>query len=632
MPTIKPKPTEPQLLLHTPPEELNQIEKWKLASNYGRGHLKEHFHELEEGGIVEETEQLAKSQGIYLEYNRAKSGKDKDFMYMIRISVPGGGAFNREQWRIIDEVSNRYTVSPEGRPSIRLTTRQNIQFHWVKKEDLVSVVRDIAKTGFWTLNGCGDNTRNVMGCPLSKFSTVYDAVAQAHKYGAYFELPPDAHISIFEVDTSFSRFDGTAPAEPTERFAYGPNLLNRKFKIAFSAAHRNMETGEIEMDNCVELRTNDLGVAPVIENGRVVAYQTYVGGGQGEKNGKPTMSALGVPFGLFKPQDLFKGLDSIVKTHQEWGDRKNRVWARLKYVINAEGVDWFRDRVKEYGAEFELPIEGFDVGRRMLHHGWHTQESNGLLAYGLYTECGRLIDRVPGAANEDGNGSTPGNTEKLKSLALHVMENYDGVEAMITPNQDLIFTNLDPAAKEEFEADLKKFEYGTRNGKTYSSLRMLSGACVGLPTCRLSYTESEQFEPELMDELEARGYGEMAESIGITGCERQCFRPATKTLGWVGQGPDMYMLKLGGDVAGRHQGTALVEGDDLYLRQVPRDQVANVTAALFDFYLANRHDGEDMGAFNRRMGHSGILAHLRENPATAGMTEKTHKAPYQPNV
>ena len=159
---------------------------------------------------------------------------------------------------------------------------------------------------------------------------------------------------------------------------------------------------------------------------------------------------------------------------------------------------------------------------------------------------------------------------------------------------------------------------------------MLSGACVGLPTCRLSYTESEQFEPELMDELEAMGYGEMAESIGITGCERQCFRPATKTIGWVGQGPDMYMLKLGGDVAGRHQGTALVEGDDLYLRQVPRDRVATVTAALFDFYLANRRDGEDMGAFNRRMGDAGILAHLKDNPKTAALTEKTHKAPYQP--
>ena len=85
-------------------------------------------------------------------------------------------------------------------------------------------------------------------------------------------------------------------------------------------------------------------------------------------------------------------------------------------------------------------------------------------------------------------------------------------------------------------ADLQKYGYGKRNGKEYSALRLRSGACVGRDTCRLTYTDSEQFEPELVDQLEELGWGDVETSIGITGCERQCFRPSTKAIGLIGTG------------------------------------------------------------------------------------------------
>ncbi len=623
----------PQPLLHTPADAFNGNEKTKLTHGIS-GDLQRDFRDLSDDGIAGETEALAKSHGIYLEYNRAKTGKEKDWMYMIRISVPGGGAFGREQWRVIDEISRRYTTSPAegggGRSSIRLTTRQNVQFHWVKKADLVAVVAEIAKTGFFALNGCGDNVRNVMGCPLSKFSDIVDVHALAQRYGTYFQLPETPHIQIFGIDTAYDRNAAEAAVGSRGRFDYAPNLLNRKFKIAFGAAHRNARTGEVQNDNCVELRTNDLGIAPVIEDGKLAAFQLYVGGGQGEKNGKSSFSTLGLPLGVFAPGELHKGLDAVVKVHQEWGDRKNRHWARLKYVVHSQGIEWYRDQVRQAGASFEEPIDGFDVGRRHLHHGWQEQPSNGKAAYGLWVENGRLIDRDPsqGAAS-DGMGSTVGNGEQLQSLVRHLVETFD-TEVMITPNQDLLFTNLDPAAKEDFEADLADYGYGRRKHGRVSTLRTLSGACVGLPTCRLSYTDSEQFEPELMDQLEQMGYGDLHESIGITGCERQCFRPGTKSVGWVGQGPSMYMLKIGGDEAGRHQGTAIVEDEKLYLRQVKRDDVAVVTAALFEFWRANRAGEEDLGAFHRRIGQGAVLAHLRENPNTAHVTEKAAPASYEP--
>lgn len=630
-----PRTERPEPQLQTPPEDYNEVEKIKtvgVTAGGPLGDLVEQVRDLSHADFAEEAEQLAKSHGIYLEYDRAKTGKEKDYMYMVRISVAGGGPFTRETWRVIDEISEKYTVGPSGKSSIRLTTRQNIQFHWIKKPDLAQVVRDIARTGFLSLNGCGDNTRNVMGCPLSGHSTLFNATATAQKYGKYFELPSEAHIKIFEVDTSLLRFDGSAIREPrAQRFEYGPQMLNRKFKIAFSAVHRDERAaGGYRYDNCVELRTNDMGVAPILEHGKVVAFQVYIGGGQGERNGKTSAAMLGQPVGIFTPDNLQHGLDAVVKVHQEYGDRKNRHWARIKYVVHSEGIPWYQDRLRERGAVFEQPNLAFDVGARELHHGWTTQEDNGKLAYGMFVECGRLIDRDAESAEADarvGAGSSAGNVERTRSLVKHLMERFD-TKLMITPNQDLLFTDLDPAAKQDFEAQFAAFRYGQRNGKGYSKLRLLSGACVGLPTCRLSYSDSEQFLPELIDELEAMGYGDLSESIGITGCERQCFRPATKTIGWVGQGPDMYMLKLGGSEDARHQGIPIVDGDKLYLRQVPRSLVPQVCAVLIDHWRANRQDGEDLGAFHRRMGTSYILNVLRNDPRSEPATKKSAPAAY----
>lgn len=618
------KTDKPEPLLKTPDDQLSQVEKYKLESNMVRGTLAEEFRNQEAGDVGDYAEQIAKSHGIYLEYNRAKTGREKDWMYMVRISVPGGGGFNREQWRILDHAADTHAnANPHGGASLRITTRQNIQFHWVKKQQLIALVQDIAKTGFFTLNGCGDNVRNVMGCPLSRFSKVYNAHAKATQYGKYFQLPAAPHIQVFAVDPTLIR-------DQAEQYDYGPKLLNRKFKIGFSAVQRDPQTGKLVPDNCVELRTDDMGIAPVLQGEKVVGYHVYIGGGQGEKNGNATYAALGVPLGVFTEENLLKGMHDVVKVHEEWGDRKNRHWARLKYVVQAQGIDWYRDQMRAMGSTFELPDPNFDPGPRMMHHGWHKLETTGKLAYGAYIECGRLVDTEEGDDPTHQSGNVTGNG-RLKSMTRAVMETFDGIELMTTANQDLLFTGIDPAAKEDFEAKLAEFGYGKRKGKTYSTLRLLSGACVGLPTCRLSYTDSEQFEPELIDELDARGYGDVNESIGITGCERQCFRPATKTIGLVGQGPDRYALKLGASEDGRWQGQYLTLDGQWYLRQVPRDKVADVCQVLFDYHKANGRNGEDLGAMLRRMGVAGVVEMLKANPLTAGLLEKTHDAPYVPD-
>ncbi|MBK6847460.1 MAG: hypothetical protein IPG96_07950 [Proteobacteria bacterium] len=228
-----------------------------------------------------EAEQLAKSHGIYLEFDRAKTGKEKDWMYMLRLANPGGGPISREQWRLFDELADQHARDSNGQSSLRLTTRQAIQLHWLDKAGVLEVVRRLAEAGLRSLNACGDNTRNVLACPLAHGSAVADTHAWARRAADYFELPFEPFIKVFAIDPQQLRRPGEAS------FQYGPGLLNRKFKLAWSALHPTGPGGALVGDSCVELLTNDLGVAPIARDGRLAAFQLYVGGGQGERNGSP---------------------------------------------------------------------------------------------------------------------------------------------------------------------------------------------------------------------------------------------------------------------------------------------------------------------------------------------------------
>src|SRR5438094_3167935 len=638
----------------TNPEDYSRVEIAKINSSELRANLFSEFRDYSSQNISWESEQIAKSHGIYLEFDRAKTGNEKDWMYMLRISIPGGGPITAKQWNILDRISDKYTMGPEkayphARPSLKITTRQNIQLHWVKKMNLVDAIRDLSESGFFTMNGCGDNTRNVVGCPLSSHSPIFNANLWAQRVGKYFALPTAAYVEIFEIDAKYLRDANLENRIPgVSRFDYGQNQLNRKFKVAFSAIHYDDVNKKYVPDNCVELRTNDIGIAPVIKydgtdysSAKVEEFQVYVGGGQGQQSGKPTISVLGEPFGLFTEENLMKGLDAIVRVHKDWGDRHNRHWARLKYLVAVKGIEWLREQVRNLDGvgsiKFQPPIEDYDYGNIDLHLGWIKQSDNsGRWCYGAFIENGRIVD---GSHNGD-----------LKSMVKYLMNNYSNIELFTTPNQHLLFCNLDEGWKEQFDKDLKIFGYGFRkiisdssknsitsgnkapavSTSSYSRLRMLSGACVGRDTCRLTYTDSEKFEPYLIDELENK-WGHMTESIGITGCEKQCYRPATKTIGWIGTGFNLYQVVLMGTKDGRHQGQILVDpfSGEQYLHFVPRKDVTTITDALFDYYVRNRSEDENrpggLGYFLRRVGPKEIISYLKSNPKTSNLMIKTFK-------
>ncbi len=601
------KPFTPNF--NTSPDKFAKEELNKLSAPQSfDGNVKADFADTTRGDIPWESEALAKSHGVYLEFNRAKdAGPEKEWIYLIRISIPGGGPLNKEQYNIIDELATKYTKDPDGMPSIRLTNRQNIQYHWVRKHQVKEIIKRVAESGFNSLNGCGDNTRNVMACPLGRFSKHFNATAWARKVGDYFQLPLEPFITVWEIDPTKIR-------KPGESFKYGKNLLNRKFKIGIAGVIEDPKTGQLSVDNCAEVLSDDMGVVPVIKDNKVTSFQIYIGGGQGERNGKPSMACLAQPLTHVSEANLLKTMDAVLQVHQTWGDRENRIWARIKFVVKKMGIDWYRGEVEKIlGYKLDAPIANLDVGSRHMHHGWFPQD-NGLWTFGAFIENGRLIDNSP-------NG-------KLKAMCHFVMNKYANLEFMITPNQDALFCNIPEAQKAAFENDLATFGYGKRNGKNYSQLRLLSGACVGRDTCRLTYTDSEKFEPYLIDELEAMGWGDLHESIGITGCERQCFRPATKTIGLVGSGFNRYQMKLLGTEDAKHQGLPLLsdDGESIYLKSIPRERVAQVIDVLLKYWKANAKTGESLGYFNRRVGIASIVQHFKDNPVTTDLMVKTLSA------
>ena len=307
-------------------------------------------------------------------------------------------------------------------------------------------------------------------------------------------------------------------------------------------------------------------------------------------------------------------------------------------MVTVKGIEWLREQVRNLDGvgsiNFELPIEDYDHGNIDLHLGWIKQPDNSnRWCFGAFIENGRIID---GSHNGD-----------LKAMVKYLMNNYPHIELFTTPNQHLMFCNIEERLKELFERDMRMFGYGFRKvnsdnnendfttdmttlSHAYSKLRMSSGACVGRDTCRLTYTDSEKFEPYLIDELEKK-WGYMTESIGITGCEKQCYRPATKTIGWIGTGFNLYQVVLMGTQDGRHQGRILVDplSEEQYLHFVPRKDVATITDALFDYYVRNRSEEEDrpggMGYFLRRVGPKEIISYLKSNPKTSDLMKKTFK-------
>jgi sulfite reductase (ferredoxin) len=259
----------------------------------------------------------------------------------------------------------------------------------------------------------------------------------------------------------------------------------------------------------------------------------------------------------------------------------------MKYLIHEWGIDRFRNEVEARLGYALQPFAPMLPLENELHLGWQEQ-GDGRWFLGISVENGRIAD-------------TP--ALRLKHGLRAVVESFrPGVR--LTPNHDILLTDLAPAERPAVDALLA--EYGIVPAGALSNIQLFSMACVALPTCGLAVAESERALPGVVDalELEVARLGLEAERISVrmTGCPNGCARPYVADIAFVGRSMDQYLLLLGG----RSNGTRLnVPYKDL----VRTEELVRELTPLLTYFRDAQQGDETFGDFCQRVGVEALRAY-----------------------
>lgn len=507
------------------PSEIKLVEEeiLKENSNFLRGTLKKELAE-ESAKFNGDNSKLLKFHGIYQQDDRdlrkklLTEKKEKAYSLMIRTKLPGG-KLAAKQYLILDSIADQYTNK-----TLRLTTRQTIQYHGVLKKNIKKTVQEINKLLINSYGACGDVVRNVMAPPVSDIDSDYpeDLIKTADEISNYFLPESRAYYEVWLEDENGERIsDGIERIE--NESIYGKTYLPRKFKIGIGTT----------FDNSTDIFTQDIGIVAIINNNKIDGFNVYVGGGLGHHHNKPeTYPRLASPLCFCDKKDLLNITEKIVEIQRDFGCRENRKHARFKYLIDDKGLDWFKEEI-EKRLGFKLnPVYPVNEFKSRDYLGWHKQK-NGDWYLGIFVENGRLKDQ-----------------EKIqtKSGIRKIVEKFS-CNVRISPQQNIILCDIkekDKIAIDDIISDSGFYVYG----KTLSNLRRNSIACVSMPTCSLAIAEAERFLPSLITELENMGYGGKEVTIRISGCPNSCSRAPVAQIGMIGTSLNKYNLYSGGEFNG----------------------------------------------------------------------------------
>ena len=287
--------------------------------------------------------------GIYTQRSEASAAsgvagpsEETDGHFMLRIKFPNG-IVTADQLRTIGRLSERY-----GRGMGDITTRQNIQLHWLRIEDLPVVLDELNAVGLSFTQACGDVWRNVVGCPL--------AGVDGHEL-------IDSRPLIEELERTFVG---------DRRFSNLP----RKFKVSVSGC----------LHRCAQHEINDIGLVAVEKDG-VVGYDVWVGGGLGAS------ARMGRRLDMFVlPGEAAEVCRAITEIFRDEGNRTKRTRARIKFLVDEWGVERMRAEVETtLGRSFPTSVVPADpVDPHRDHLGIHPQVQPGLYYLGSTTLRGRF--------------------------------------------------------------------------------------------------------------------------------------------------------------------------------------------------------------------------------------------------
>ncbi|MFM9000994.1 MAG: NADPH-dependent assimilatory sulfite reductase hemoprotein subunit [Verrucomicrobiota bacterium] len=528
-----------------------------------------------------DDEQFIKFHGIYQQDDRDKRKTGKVFSVMVRTRQTGG-IVPAAQYLVYDDLSGRFANG-----TLRITSRQTFQFHGVVQQGIGPLIKSINDALSSTLATCGDVNRNV----TAPSNPPVDAVTQAVEDDAFTltkALLPrtTAYHSIWvdgvQVDLGLgdkivkarAAVDQANPYLPPPAdlddsgapvdALYGKTYLPRKFKTGFA----------IPPNNDVDIFTNDMGFVAIVEGGKLVGYNLLVGGGLGTSHGnKATYPRLADVIGFLTREQVVAVGEAVIRIHRDWGDRTDRKHARIKYVLQEKGVEWFRaELAKHLGAPLPAAKSFLFKGQGDAF-GW-TKQADGKWFLGLFIETGRVKDA---------------GDYRLKT-ALRVIAEKFAPTFSLTATQNLILSDVKDSDKAALEQVLR--DHGCSSVFSPGLVKGRGMACPALPTCGLSLAESERVFPALLDRLEqaqsAAGFGGEELVVRRTGGPNGCARPYNAEIGFVGKAPGKYNVMLGGN----REGTRLAR---LYRESVAYDEIPNLVGGLFQQYAKERRAGQAFG-------------------------------------
>jgi sulfite reductase (ferredoxin) len=536
------------------------VEEIKSESHALRGTIEETLLG-DQSHFSDEEYQLLKFHGTYQQDDRdqrvprKKQHLDKAWMFMVRSKLPGG-ALTAEQYLAHDRIAGDL-----GNGTLRITTRQGFQLHGVLKGDLQDCIRRINESGITTWGACGDVVRNTTASPAPfKDEAHLDAQRLAHEISNAFLAKTTAYAEIW---LNGERLNGETEApEPI----YGKLYLPRKFKIGICIPPRND----------VDIYTNDLGFISHLVNGAVRGYTVVAGGGFGMSHGKiETFPALAKPLFYIAREHAVRAAVAVVTAQRDFGNRDDRKRARLKYLIDERGIDWFREEVvKRLDAPYE-PAKRVHWNTVSDVFGWQEQ-GDGKLFCSLWIEEGRIKD-------------TP---ERQWRTAFRTISEQFGFPIRLTTNCNIIFHDIDPAAKEKVTALLTA--HGIPKPEDLTETRRLAQACVALPTCGLALAESERVFHLVLDKIDdiLRDFdlGEEPILIRMTGCPNGCARPYNADIAFVGRAPGKYALFVGGSVTGERLA-------GLHEKTVALEEIPTRVRGLVEEFVQNRQGNENFSSY-----------------------------------
>jgi ferredoxin-nitrite reductase len=491
--------------------------------------------------VNQELVPLFKWYGIY-----AQKPKE-DGYFMLRIKIPGG-ILTSKQAETLSELAEKFALGV-----IDITTRQAVQMHWIRIENIPEILNTLKQVGMDTAGGCGDILRNVTGCPLAGLTSdeVFDASDDLKKIDSFFVRNRD-----------FSN-------------------LPRKYKMSVTGCKTWCSQPDI---NCVSL----VGVKHSTRE--EFGYTLKVGGGLSTK------PIIAKNFPVFIPQK--KALETIIAVttvYRDNGFRDKRHHSRLKFLVEDWGVEKFTQAVETvlgYKLEKVTALKTMKTGAveyfpspETSHHDHLgiTKLKNGLYAVGIAFTSGRT--KCP----------------DLKNIAQLAESFSVNGEIRTTNKQNLIITNIP-------EANLNKVletAQGMGLKTQYSPFTKLGVACTGTEFCNLAIVETKAKASEIFEYLNFQ-FPNFDEElmISVTGCPNNCAQYSVADIGLVGcktkdengNMQDAFRIFLGGRLGNEAQFGKALDGRFLH-QHIHRD-----LEKILNFYIETKKPKENFRNFIDRNG------------------------------